>query len=160
VTLTTANHVGFAVSDLEVSIPSYTALLEREPYFDEVYEGIEYIGRATGYPGAAQRAAFFNLPGQGEFFLELIQYLEPKPESVRMDAYLAGNAHLCLGCDDLSAEYERIRLIPGISFRSDGPVSSDYGVFSGARGLFARDPDDITIQFVEIPPGVDPGGKS
>lgn len=154
------NHIGFAVKDLDRSVEFYNALLGTEPYFNEVYDRIPYIGKATGYPGASQRAAFYDLPGPDQAFLELIEYLHPEPQLVPMEAYCVGNAHICLASEDIDAEYERLRSIEGISFRSDGPVSSDYGVYTGAKGFFIRDPDGITIQFVEIPKGVDPQGRS
>ena len=157
-TLMALNHVGFAVSDLSRSIQFYEALLGEEPYFQEIYD-VEYIGRVVGYPGATQHAAFFRLPGQSTF-LELIQYLQPPAGRVDMETYNAGNAHLCLQCDNLAAEYERIKSIAGATFRSDGPVDSDYGVYGGARTVYLRDPDGISIQFVEIPGGMDPTGGS
>lgn len=156
--LSAVNHFGFAVADIERSVRFYSALLEARPYFRERYD-VPYVGRMVGYPGAIQEAAFFHLPGEPDLFLELIEYVVPPAETVPMEAYNAGNAHLCLASEDLDAEYERLRGIEGISFRSDGPVTSDYGVYSGARGLFLRDPDEITIQLVEIPPGVDPAGR-
>lgn len=156
--LSAVNHVGFAVAEIERSVRFYTALLQSPPYFRERYD-VPYIGRMVGYPGAIQEAAFFDLPGERDLFLELIEYVEPPAATVSMEAYNAGNAHLCLGCADLDAEYERLRGIDGIAFRSENPVASDYGVYSGARGLFLRDPDEITIQLVEIPAGVDPAGR-
>lgn len=156
---TAVNHVGFAVGDIERSVRFYSALLEEQPYFRERYD-VPYIGRMVGYPGAIQEAAFFRLPGEPDLFLELIEYVEPPAATVSMEAFNAGNAHVCLTCEDLDAEYERLRQIDGISFRSEEPVGSDYGVYAGARGLFLRDPDEITIQVVEIPPGVDPAGRA
>jgi catechol 2,3-dioxygenase-like lactoylglutathione lyase family enzyme len=152
------NHMGFSVGDLDRSVRFYTELLGVPPYFRERYD-VPYIGRMVGYPGAIQEAAFFRLPEQADVFLELIQYLEPAAGAVRMEAYNAGNAHLCLTCEDLDAEYARLAAVDGVSFRSDGPVSSDYGVYTGARGLFLRDPDGILIQLVEIPPDIDPAGR-
>lgn len=156
--LSALNHVGFAVSDLDRSVRFYTELLGEPPYFRELYD-VPYIGRMVGYPGAIQDAAFFRLPGQPDLFLELIQYLEPPAGKVEMEAYNAGNAHLCLACPDLDAEYERVAAIEGVSFRSPSPVASDYGVYEGARGLFLRDPDGITVQLVEIPPEMNPAGR-
>jgi catechol 2,3-dioxygenase-like lactoylglutathione lyase family enzyme len=151
------NHIGFAVSDLNRSVDFYTQLLGEPPYFDEIYD-VPYIGRIVGYPGAIQHAAFFRLPGQSELFLELIEYLHPLPGVVDMESYNAGNAHLCLACDDLHLEYDRIKKIGG-TFRSDEPISSDYGVFEGARTAYFRDPDGISIQIVQLNEGIDVAGR-
>lgn len=151
------NHVGFAVADLERSVAFYTGLLGEPPYFDEVYD-VPYIGRLTGYPGAIQHAAFFRLPGQPDLFLELIQYLRPTPGVVDMEAYNAGNAHLCLACDDLAAAHDLVVSLGG-QVRTEGAVTSDHGVYTGTKALFFRDPDGITVQLVELPDDVDPAGR-
>jgi len=153
---TAVNHIGFAVADLERSVRFYSGLFDEPPYFDEIYD-VEYIGRIVGYPGAIQHAAFFRLPGQPEMFLELIQYLRPEAGIVDMESYNAGNAHLCLVCSDLVAEFERIKKLGG-EFRSGSPVTSDYGVYEGARTAYFRDPDGISIQLVELKEGMDPAG--
>ncbi|GAA4750311.1 VOC family protein [Nocardioides endophyticus] len=153
--LTSLNHIGFSVADLDRSIEFYTELLGYPPYFKEVYD-VEYVGRIVGYPGAVQYAAFFKLPGDQGLFLELIQYLKPEPRVVDMESYNAGIAHLCLAVDDLDAEFERITAIGG-RFRSESVVQSDYGIYVGARSAYFRDPDDISIQLVELVDGVDPG---
>lgn len=155
---TAVNHVGFAVADLERSVRFYRGLLGEPPYFDEVYD-VPYIGRLVGYPGAIQHAAFFRLPGQPDLFLELIQYLHPTPGVVDMEAYNAGNAHLCLACDDLEAARDLVVSLGGQVRTDAGLVTSDHGVYSGTRALFFRDPDGITVQLVEIPAGVDPAGR-
>ncbi|MDQ6524499.1 VOC family protein [Nocardioides sp. LHD-245] len=153
--LTSLNHIGFSVADLDRSVEFYTKLFGYPPYFNEVYD-VEYVGRIVGYPGAVQHAAFFRLPGEQGLFLELIQYLHPKPEVVAMESYNAGIAHLCLQVDDLEAEFERISAIGG-RFRSESVVQSDYGIYEGARSAYFRDPDDISIQLVELVDGIDPG---
>lgn len=151
------NHIGYAVGDLDRSIVFYTRLLGRPPYFKEVYD-VPYIGEMVGYPGAIQYAAFFEIPGQPDMFLELIQYLNPPAGAVSMEAYNAGNAHLCLATSDLQAAFDLIVGIGGTP-RARNIVTSDYGVYSGARSAFFRDPDGITIQVVEIPEGMDPSGR-
>ncbi len=152
------NHVGFAVSDLAQSVRFYSRLLGIAPYFDEVYD-VEYIGRLVGYPGAIQHAAFFALPGQPDMFLELIQYLNPTPGIVELQNYNVGNAHLCLACDDLKAAHDLV-VEAGGTITSQGMVSSDYGVYDGTRALYCRDPDGISLQIVQLPPGVDPAGRA
>jgi catechol 2,3-dioxygenase-like lactoylglutathione lyase family enzyme len=152
------NHIGFAVSDLDQSIRFYSDLFNEPPYFKEVYD-VPYIGDLVGYPGAVQYAAFFRIPGQTSLFLELIQYMNPVSSIVSMEAYIAGNAHLCLATSDLDAAYRHLVAI-GAKPRSENIVTSNYGVYEGARSMFFRDIDEITIQIVEIPEGMDPAGRS
>jgi catechol 2,3-dioxygenase-like lactoylglutathione lyase family enzyme len=151
------NHIGFAVSDLDRSIDFYTKLFGYPPYFKELYE-VPYIGEMVGYPGAIQYAAFFELPGQPHMFLELIQYLNPPAGVVSMEAFNAGNAHLCLTTTNLNTAYCLIESMGGTP-RAKNVITSDFGVYSGTRCAFFRDLDGITIQVVEIPKGLDPSGR-
>lgn len=152
------NHIGYAVGDLDRSVEFYTQLFEYPPYFKEVYD-VPYIGEMVGYPGAIQYAAFFAIPGQPDMFLELIQYLNPLAGTVSMEAYNAGNAHLCLLTANLRTAFDFIVRIGGVP-RAKDIVTSDHGVYSGAKSAFFRDPDGITIQVVEIPEGMDPAGRT
>lgn len=149
-TLVAVDHIGFSVTDISRSIQFYTELLGCEPHFNEIYD-TPYIGDVVGYPGAIQHAAFFRLPGQPSTYLELIQYLEPATERVDMARYNAGNAHLCLQCEDIRAEAERL---VAIGARPVGaPTTSDYGIYTGAHTMYFLDPDEISIQLVELRSG-------
>lgn len=146
-TLVAVDHIGFSVSDIGRSIRFYTELFGYEPHFTEIYD-TPYIGEVVGYPGAIQHAAFFRLPGQPSTYLELIQYLEPAAARVDMARYNAGNAHLCLQCEDIGLEAERL---VGLGARPVGaPTTSDYGIYTGARTMYFLDPDEISIQLVEL----------
>ncbi len=142
------DHVGFSVSDLDRSVAWYTFFLEEPPLLRKTWE-LEYLGRIVGYVGARLEAALWRLPGGT--VLELLEYRQPAPGLVDMETYNAGNAHLCLAVDDLASEFERLR--GHARFRHPEPVEIPWGPYAGGRACYLRDPDGISIELIEEPPG-------
>ncbi len=141
------HHVGFTVPSLDRSIPFYTRLLGVEPTARVLLDDQEFVGRCVGYPGVKIEAAFFPLPGGA--VLELLQYHNPAPGTVDMETYNTGNAHLGLLTDDIHADVERLR--GHVELRHPEPVEIPSGPFKGGWGLYLRDPDGITIEFLQLP---------
>lgn len=144
----TLDHVGFAVSDLDRSSDFYTLLLGEEPLLRKVWD-VEYVGRVVGYPGVKLDAAFWRLPGGT--ILELLEYLVPGPGRVDMETYNAGNAHLCLVTEDIHGDFERLR--GHATFRHPEPVEIPWGPYEGGSAVYIRDPDGISIELLQAPPG-------
>ncbi len=147
------HHIGFSVSDIGRSIDFYRLLLQREPaqrrFFDE-----KYIADIVGYEGCEMDCAYFVLPGN-DALLELLEYKKPRSTGVDMETYNAGNSHLCLIVDDLEAEYERL-VSAGVSFRSRPvyvPTETQEEMAAGGAALYLRDPDGITVELYQLPPG-------
>lgn len=147
-TVTGLDHVGFTVADLDRSVAWYSRLLQAPPTLRETWEH-EYIGRIAGYPGCRMDGALWTLPGG--IVLELLCYAEPPTGRVDMETYNAGNGHLCLVVDDLDAELERLR--GDVAPRSPGPVEIPWGPYKGCLTVYVRDPDGISIQLFQLPPG-------
>ncbi|MBB4660502.1 VOC family protein [Conexibacter arvalis] len=141
------DHVGFTVSDLDRSIAWYGELLGTEPTVRKIWER-PYLGRIVGYPGCRIDVAVLPLPGT---FLELIQYLDPPPQTGSMETFTVGNGHLCLITEDLAADYARLR--GRAEFRSPEPVRVEWGPYEGGYICYLRDPDGITVELVQLPPG-------
>jgi len=146
--LTTVDHVGYTVSDLDQSVAFYSFLLEREPVARKTWD-VEYLGRITGYPGISVEAAFFELPGG--LTLELVQYLRPDHALVDMETFNVGNAHLSFFTPDLHGLFERLK--GRAQMRSDAPVRIEWGPYEGGYAARVRDPDGITIELIQAPPG-------
>lgn len=142
------DHVGFSVADIDRSVAWYTFLFEEPPFLRGLWD-VEYVSRVVGYPSVVLDAALWQLPGGTTF--ELLEYKEPKPRVVDMETYNVGNAHLCLVVDDLAAEFERLR--GHAEFRNPEPVDIPWGHFAGGRSCYIRDPDGISIELVQLPPG-------
>jgi catechol 2,3-dioxygenase-like lactoylglutathione lyase family enzyme len=142
------NHVCFTVGNLDRSIRFWTHLLGSGPE-----RRVEYHGptdeAVTGYPGAHFHAAYFRLPGG--VLLELFEYVEPpSARASSSETYVVGNAHLGLVVDDLDEAHRRLQGT-GATFRSPGPVPVTSGEHEGARSMYVRDPDGITIEVLELP---------
>jgi catechol 2,3-dioxygenase-like lactoylglutathione lyase family enzyme len=142
------DHVGFSVSNIEESVDWYTFLLDEPPTLRGVWE-VEYVSRVVGYPGTVLDAALWRLPGDA--VLELLEYKHPQPGRVDMETYNVGNGHLCLVVDDLAAEFERLQ--GRAEFRNPTPVDIPWGHFAGGRSCYIRDPDGISIELLQYPPG-------
>ena len=100
--------------------------------------------------GASLRFAnVWTLPGGT--ILELLEYHHPDPETVDTETYNVGNAHLCLVVDDLDAEFERLH--GRAVFRHPEPVEIPWGPYKGGKACYLRDPDGISIELLESPPG-------
>jgi catechol 2,3-dioxygenase-like lactoylglutathione lyase family enzyme len=107
------------------------------------------VGRIVGYPGVIMEGAFWRLPGGT--VLELLEYQSPPPGRVDMETYNAGNAHLCLVVDDLTRDFERLR--GQVDFRDPEPVEIPWGPYAGGKACYLRDPDGISIELIQLPPG-------
>jgi catechol 2,3-dioxygenase-like lactoylglutathione lyase family enzyme len=68
-----------------------------------------------------------------------------------METFNVGNAHLALVTPDLHAVFERLR--GKALFRSDAPVRIEWGPYEGGHAARVRDPDGITIELIQLPPG-------
>jgi catechol 2,3-dioxygenase-like lactoylglutathione lyase family enzyme len=141
------DHVGFTVGNLDRSIAFYTRLLEAEPVLRKTWD-VEYVGRIVGYPRVVLDCAFWRLPWGTT--LELLEYKE-QPARVDMETFNVGNGHLCLVTEDMARDYERLR--DHATFRSAEPVSIPWGPYEGGAACYLRDPDGISIELIELPPG-------
>jgi catechol 2,3-dioxygenase-like lactoylglutathione lyase family enzyme len=68
-----------------------------------------------------------------------------------METYNAGSAHLCLVTEDMEADFERLR--GHAELRSENPIEIPWGPYQGGRAAYLRDPDGISIELLEVPPG-------
>lgn len=146
--LTSTDHVGFTVENLDESIAFWSRLLERDPKARKTWD-VPYLSRIHGYPDVKVEAAFFDLPGG--LVLELVQYHAPASIRVTMETYAVGNAHVSFVTDDAHAVFERMQGHAG--FRSPTPVLIEWGPYEGGHAARLLDPNGITIEIVQLPPG-------
>ncbi len=142
------DHVGFAVSDLDRSVEWYSTFFDEPPSLRKVWD-VEYVGRILGYPEVKMDCAFWTFPGGT--FLELMEYLTPAPGVVDMETYNVGNGHLCLKVDSLDEEFARLR--GKVDFRSEDPIEIPWGPYKGGKVCYLRDPDEISVELMQLPPG-------
>ena len=132
------DHIGIAVTDLDVSVPWWSYFLDEEPFHQGTWLAAEvedYVGRILGYPNCDMSGAFWALPGGP--VLEMLQYHNPPPGRVDMGSYNAGNTHICLETKDINRDYERMR--GRAEFRSPEPILCAWGRYKGALTCYLRD---------------------
>lgn len=142
------NHTSFTVSDLDRSVAFFTealgfALLHRGPRDPAM------IGRVVGVPGADIEVAYVQGPGHR---LELIEYKAPadrgRVESRPCDA---GFAHVAFDVDDIDAALAAAAA-HGVKPLSE-PQDLHTGPNKGGRVVYTRDPDGVTVEFIQRPAG-------
>lgn len=140
------NHTSFTVSSLDRAIGFFRdglgfELLNRAPRDTKI------VSKITGVEGADMEIAFLRGPG---CTVELIEYKAPASRG-RVEARPcdAGFAHMAFDVDDIDAaiaEAKKHRVEPVAP-----PVPINDGPNKGRRVVYLRDPDGVTIEFIEIP---------
>jgi catechol 2,3-dioxygenase-like lactoylglutathione lyase family enzyme len=140
------NHTSFTVSDLDRTVAFFRDAL-----------GFEVTSKAPRDPGAIERItgveggdvviAYVRGPGHS---LELIEYLGPEERGVvRSRPCDVGFAHVAYDVDDIDAA------VAAAARHNVLPVGEIYtvdeGPNRGARAAYLRDPDGITVEFIEQP---------
>ncbi|MGW8269579.1 MAG: VOC family protein [Burkholderiales bacterium] len=140
------NHTSFTVSSLDRAIGFFRdclgfQVLNRAPRDPEI------VSRITGVEGADMEIAFLRGPG---CTIELIEYKAPAARG-RVEARPcdAGFAHMAFDVDDVDAAIAaaKTHAVEPIA----PPVPINDGPNKGRRVAYLRDPDGVTIEFIEIP---------
>ena len=109
----------------------------------------ELAERVTGVEGADLVVAYVQAPGHR---LELIEYQGPAERgAVRPRPCDVGFAHIAFDVDDMDAA------IAAAAAHGVHPINRtaviDDGPNRGGKAVYLRDPDGITIEFIQAPPG-------
>jgi len=140
------NHTSFTVSNLDRSVAFFTEalgfdLISRAPRDSAIIEQI------TGVRGAQLDVAYVQGPGHR---LEQIQYLAPAEKGrVRALPCDTGFAHIAYDVDDIDAAIAASKAHGVLPIGE--PVAIDKGPNKGGRVVYLRDPDDVTIEYIEKP---------
>lgn len=141
------NHTSFTVSDLDRTLAFFGeglgfAVTSRAPRSKDAIETI------TGVDGAAVMIAYVQGPGHR---LEFIEYRGPADrERVKPRPCDVGFAHVAYDVDDIdaaiamAARYDVHPINP--------PFVVDDGPNRGGKAAYLRDPDGITVEFIQPPP--------
>ena len=138
------NHTSFTVSDIDRSLAFFRDALG----FEVTSKGPRspsLIQAITGVEGAEVLIAYVRGPGHS---IELIEYIKPETRSsVRPQPCDTGFSHIAYDVDDIDAAIKAAR---DHSVEPIGPVVAiDQGPHRGSRVAYLRDPDGITIEFIE-----------
>ena len=140
------NHTSFTVASLERAIGFFCdglgfELVSRAPRDSALIESM------TGVPGAAVEIAFVRGPGHT---VELIEYYGPRERDLSAPRMCdTGACHLALNIAGMDAA---LGMAAGYGFRALGQVITiDAGPNRGSRVVYLRNPDAITVEFIEKP---------
>jgi catechol 2,3-dioxygenase-like lactoylglutathione lyase family enzyme len=145
--ITSINHTGLTVSDLDGALSFYRDALGLEVIMQQEKEG-GYLAAITGYPRAHVRMAHLATPDGGR--LELFEYVEPQGSGRPLDPSTVGITHVCLVVEDIHEAYRGL-LDAGAAPLSE-PIEIDTGANAGAYGLYVRDPDGILLELFQPKP--------
>ena len=141
------NHTSFTVSDLERSVAFFRDALGFE-VTSKAPRNPDVVSAITGIPGTEMLIAYVRGPGHS---LELIQYLGPKEGRGRVRSLPCdvGFAHVAYDVDDIDAAIEaaadhHVHVIGEVAVIDQGPNA-------GGKVAYLRDPDGVTIEFIQKP---------
>lgn len=134
------HHTGITVSDLDRSVDFYSGLGFSE--LERTGEQGTEVERGLGVAGAKLRVAMLESPNGGR--LELLEYELPEDSPAVLPNNGIGAAHICVEVDDVDAAVAELRE-RGVEFLSD-PITHE----SGIRWVYAKDPDGITAELLQI----------
>ena len=142
-----ADHTGFTVSNLERSLAFWRDVMGFELSHRPHQTG-DLASEITGVPGAEIEIAV--LKGYGHK-IELLEYLAPDDrEHFRPRPCDVGSVHVAFTVDDLDAV---VNTIAASGWKAAGkPQTLQAGPNAGRRVVYVRDPDGITIEFMQPPP--------
>ncbi len=141
------HHTGFTVKDIQRTVRFYTEGLGLG-IASEIHGPKPYHADVTGYAGCHLEAVFLSVPDSPP--IEFIEYVNPQGSPVDMETFHPGNGHIALVVDDVAETTKRLKNLGG-SPRSDAPVEIPSGPNKGARFVYIRDPDGITVELFELP---------
>jgi len=139
------DHTGITVSNLERSVQFWQNVLGFE-FSHAAHQKGELAQEITGVEGAEIRLAVLKTPGGHK--IELLEYLAPAD---RKHAHLqpcdVGSVHVALLVDDLDTVLAQIA---ASGWKAAGkPQKLTAGPNAGKRVVYVRDPDGITIEFMQ-----------
>lgn len=143
-----SNHTSFTVSSLDRSVDFFVEALGFE-LISRAPRDPAIIARITGVAGADIEVAYVQGPGHR---LELIEYKAPDDKGrVRSLPCDTGFAHIAFDVDDIDAAIAAAAAHAVVPIGD--PVPIDQGPNRGGRVVYLRDPDGVTIEFIEKPAG-------
>jgi lactoylglutathione lyase len=148
-------HLSFTVSDIERSVEFYRDVMGFKLVHRMIHDQA-YTSSQIGFANAYLKVALFTIPNmpQGQapsgHLLELIEYVNPRGEPIEMATNRPGVAHLALQVDDIHAEFARLKAL-GVRSKSEVPVQVTHGRHTGGWTCYMLDPDNITLELVQLP---------
>jgi catechol 2,3-dioxygenase-like lactoylglutathione lyase family enzyme len=142
-----ADHTGFTVSNLERSVAFWRDVLGFE-YSHSAQQSGEMAEQITGVAGAALKLAVVKAPNGHK--IELLEYLAPADRKhFDLRPCDVGHVHVALTVENLDPLLQKIA---ASGWKAAGqPQTLTSGPNAGKRVIYVRDPDGMTIEFMQQP---------
>ncbi len=140
------HHTGFVVRDLERSVAFYTEVMGLETMMQLEVDG-EFAERVVGFQDAHLKVALLNM-GDGHN-LELVQYIYPPSAEGQINRNDLGASHLAFFVENIE-EYYGTMSPKGLRFMGPPPSLTQDGKVV-VKAIYAQDPDNNWLEFVEFP---------
>lgn len=142
-------HVGLTVSDLDRSIAFYRDILGLRFIGEILMEGSE-TEAIFQRPGCRARVAYLNGSDEEKMPpVELIQFLDRKPEEQPSSLFRTSVSEICFYTDDADKTYKDL-VSQGVQCLS-APQTFDFSKdgFGRSRAFYFMDPDGIILEMME-----------
>ncbi len=144
--ITAIQHFSFTVSNLEDAIHFFCDLLGLKATPIREIEG-EFIEKIVQMPSASLRISMVTTPNNGN--IELIEYVAPKGDRIDLRTCNVGVAHIAFVVDDVQKMYDDLTA-KGVQFNHP-PLWVENGLSKGRGVCYLKGPDEITLEFIEMP---------
>jgi catechol 2,3-dioxygenase-like lactoylglutathione lyase family enzyme len=140
-----ADHTGFTVSSISEALAFWHGVLGFE-IVAEFDLGGELVRHVTGVGGAEVSIAAVMAPGG--HVVEFLEYKSPAERSIFSPRPCdVGSVHICFEVDDIDAILKRVTQAGWQAHGS--PQTLPVGKRAGARIMYVRGTDGITVEFLE-----------
>ena len=141
------DHTGFTVSSLEDSLAFWVDVLGFRHLYTWTFETAPFIEQLVGVPGAAVRVAMVE--GSGHM-IELLEYTSPEQrETYKPRPCDVGSVHVAFYVENIDALLARVASAGWLPLGQTQTVES--GERKGLRLIYLRDPDGVTMEFLQLP---------
>jgi len=144
--ITSLNHTGVVVSDLDAMVRFYTEDLGLK--VTARYESVGgEDGDHAGIPGSKRLEVFLGLDEEGHQ-VELLYYAKPPAGAGHLDKHQLGATHICFLVDDLRKTHAELAA-KGVRFVKDPmfaktPDGDDWGA------AYFQDPEGNWLELIEV----------
>lgn len=140
------HHHGFTVADVDCSVRFYRDVLGLELVRISDRSNIPSYDTMLGYKDVKLRIAVLRHP-RNDFILELIQYVNPRGQARPLENKFVGASHLAFEVEDVDQTYAALRKAGGRVINPPTDIIRDGRKV--ARGMYALDPDGISIEMFQ-----------
>lgn len=139
------NHLSFTVSNLDKSIKFYSEILGLR-VVDVSSRGQSFSEKVVGVKGAELKIAYLD---GVTCFVELIEYVKENGNAENiLKNNDTGSAHICFNVSDFDDIFEKVKKT-GAEICGEVCVVPN-GPNKGKRVVYFKDPDNNTLEFIEI----------